>query len=191
MKTTRILATVLAALGAPALAQTDPAITAWMVNLDGATGNSSDPAIHSAVGQISADVTSVQYTSTDAYISATGVPSHAVGPFPVGPTAITNQNWLFRIPRAPQAQSGDKTATGLGQIGVMVNGVVFFNPLDAMSYNNRGIWNQNAVVVEAPTFDAANGHPAPPRGTAPDHADPTVRPGGSPAHPACAQHARL
>jgi hypothetical protein len=29
------------------------------------------------------------------------------------------------------------------------------------SYNNQNIWHQNAVVVEATSFDATNGHPAP------------------------------
>ncbi|MDQ3818636.1 MAG: YHYH protein, partial [Acidobacteriota bacterium] len=34
-----------------------------------------------------------------------------------------------------------------------------FNALDAMSYQNQNIWHQNAVVVEAPSFDNCLGHP--------------------------------
>ena len=35
----------------------------------------------------------------------------------------------------------------------------FFNALDAFSYNNQGIWHQNAVVAEAISFDGCEGHP--------------------------------
>lgn len=30
-----------------------------------------------------------------------------------------------------------------------------------MSYNNQNVWNQNAIVVEGPSFDNCLGHPAP------------------------------
>src|SRR5204862_109367 len=54
-----------------------------------------------------------------------------------------------------------KTSTPLGTIAVWINGLSAFNALDAMSYNNQNVWHQNAVVVEAPSFDACLGHPAP------------------------------
>jgi hypothetical protein len=57
--------------------------------------------------------------------------------------------------------NGTKTSTPLGPIGVWINGVAVFNALDAQSYNNQNIWHQNAVVVEASSFDACLGHPAP------------------------------
>ena len=69
-----------------------------------------------------------------------------------------------RIPRAPQ-QAGTHTAVGLGPVGVMVNGVAFFDPRDAQSYNNQGIWHQNANVFESNSFDG--GPWAPSQGLAP------------------------
>jgi len=101
----------------------------------------------------------VRYTSSNTYVNATGVPSHSVGPFTGNPNNVANQNSLYRVPRSPLEQSGTKTSTSLGAIGFMVNGVAFFNASDGMSYLNKGIWNQNANVVEAPSFDAGMGHP--------------------------------
>jgi len=48
-------------------------------------------------------------------------------------------------------------------VGVWVNGVVLYNPDDARSYQNEGVWNQNAIVAEADGFDVALGHPSPNR----------------------------
>ena len=57
-------------------------------------------------------------------------------------------------------QPGAKTATGLGNVGVMVNGVGFFNALDAQTYQNDNTWHQIANVFEATSFDTGPGHPA-------------------------------
>jgi hypothetical protein len=138
----------------------DPAITSWRQNTT-AKASSPNATINTLVSSITADVQQVGYTSSSVYVHATGVPSHPVGPFPGNPAYPADQNRTFRIPRAPQVQPGAKTATGLGPIGVMVNGVPFFNPRDAASYNNQNVWHQNANVVELASFDADKGHPAP------------------------------
>ena len=135
------------------------AVSDFSLNLTGATGHSTDPTINNYVSSILADVQSVQFNTTDTYIRTTGVPSHDVGPFPGNPNHPQNQNFLFRVPRSPAAQNGNHTSTSLGPIGFMVNGVAFFNASDGHSYNNLGIWNQNANVVEAASFDAGMGHP--------------------------------
>jgi hypothetical protein len=143
---------------------TDPSIVSWRQNVGGATGFSPNATINAIVSQIPADVKTVAYTDANTYVRVSGVPSHAVGPFPGNPAAPSDINRLFRIPRAPQVQAGNKTATGLGAIGVMVNGVPFYNAADARSYNNLNIWHQNAIVAEAASFDAALGHPNPNQG---------------------------
>jgi hypothetical protein len=139
----------------------DSTLTSWVQNTTGQHGTSTDPTINSLVSQILANVQEVRYTATNVYVNATGVPSYSVGPFPGDPAYPSNRNWLFDLPRSPQVQSGTKTATGLGPIGTFVNGVSVFNPKDANSYNNQNVWHQNAVVVEASSFDSALGHPAP------------------------------
>ena len=143
---------------------TDPAIVAWKQNTTGAKGNSPDATINAIVSQIAADVQTVAYNSTNVYLRASDVPSHPVGPFPGNPAAPSDRNRTFRIPRSPVAQSGTHTATGLGAIGVMVNGVALYNAADAQSYHNLNIWHQNANVFEGTSFDSGPGHPAPVQG---------------------------
>jgi hypothetical protein len=141
----------------------DPAIYSWKQNLTGATGTSPNATINTLVSSIPADVQTVAFTSSNVYVNASGVPTHSVGPFPGNPAYPSNRNRTFEIPRTPQPAS-THTSTGLGAIGVMVNGVPFFNAADAMSYNNQNVWHQNANVVEKASFDPAPGHPAPVQG---------------------------
>ena len=144
---------------ASAQVSTDPAVASWRRNLDGTKGKGGNAAIQAIVGAIDADVESARYTATNVYVGAAGIPSHVVGPFPGNPNTPADQNWSFRISRTPQAATGVHTATGLGQIGALVNGVPIFNAKDAMSWNNQGIWNRNAMYWEAQSFDTGLGHP--------------------------------
>ena len=73
---------------------------------------------------------------------------------------------LFRIPRAPTVPAA-RTLTGLGPIGVFVDGVIMFDSRDAFSVSassgteanpGLGIWNRDAFVNEGLTFDPANAH---------------------------------
>lgn len=135
-------------------------ITSWKLNLTGAHGTSPNAQIHSYVSGTPADVQTVKYDSAYAYVTVTDVPSHSVGPFPGNPAYPGAVNRTLRIPRTP-TEATTHASTGLGPIGVMSNGVFIFNAADARSYNNAGVWMQNANVVEAASFDAGPGHPAP------------------------------
>ncbi|MBI5215390.1 MAG: YHYH protein [Ignavibacteriae bacterium] len=126
-----------------------PDVTSWYLNLTGATGYNSLPA----------NVQSVKYSNDYVYVSCSGIPAYTIGPWPGNPNQASNQNFVFKIARSPQVNSGTKTATPLGHIAVLVNGVALFNPKDAMSYNNQNVWHQNAVVVEGPSMDNCLGHP--------------------------------
>src|SRR5919199_4147005 len=126
-----------------------PELAVWMRNTTGATGYNGIPA----------NVQQVRYSDNYVYINATGIPSYSIGPWPGNPNTASNQSYVFKIPRHPVEQTGAKTSTPLGSIGVWRNGVVMFNALDAMSYQNQNIWHQNAVVVEGPSFDSCLGHP--------------------------------
>jgi hypothetical protein len=146
-------------LAAPAISPSvDTYVTSWMINTNGATGKSTDTTINNAVKSIPANVQQVRYTSTNVYIKATGIPDYNIGPFNGNPNVPANDNATFDIPRNPQTAT-THTATGLGAIGVLINGVDVFNMSDAMSYQNLGVWHNNAGVVEAPSFDAAKAHP--------------------------------
>lgn len=124
----------------------------------------------------------VAYNDNNVYIGATGLGSHIMGPwygnaqktqlFPNYPAA---RSTYFRITRNPVIPA-TKSLTGLGAIGVFVDGVSMFDSRDAFSYSNSngadaspgtsfqgdGIWNRDAFVNESVTFDAANAHQAGP-----------------------------
>jgi hypothetical protein len=143
-------------------AQLDPAITSWVINIDNSTGY---------LGQLS-NVQSVDYTSEYAYISCTCIPGYDIGPWAGNPNSAANQDFCFRITLDPQENTGTFTNTGLGHIGVWRNGVSIFNAKDAFSYNNQGVWFQDAYVFEGSSFDACLGHPAP-NGEYHHHVNPT------------------
>ncbi len=151
--------TFLACALAGALAA-QPELNAWHLNTDGATGSYWNGAALIDNGVL-CDVELVQYSADNVYITASGVPRYPTGPFPDGnPSQAEDQDYLFRIPRNPAEGPTGGTETGLGHIGVFVNGVVLFNPLDAFSYNDQGIWHQNGGYFELDGFDCAGGHPA-------------------------------
>jgi len=136
---------------APTHAQYDQVISAWRVNLTGAVG----------FNNLTADVQQVRYSSTYVYVNSSSVPSYSIGPWMGSPNTVTNQNFSFRILRTPVVKTGTKTPTGLGNIGIWVNGVGIYNYSDGRSYNNKNIWHNDAIRVEGPSFDACGGHPSP------------------------------
>lgn len=128
-----------------------PVITDWIINTTGQTGYNG----------IAANVQQVQYDATYAYIKSAGVPSYTIGPWSDGnPGQPTNMNWSFRLPLSPTLAT-TYTTSALGQVGVMINGVVFYNPTDAMSWQNMNIWHQNAFVSVGIGLDPCGGHPGP------------------------------
>ena len=77
------------------------------------------------------------------------------------PGEILTQDITLRVPLNPAVSSASDT--NLGAIGVAVNGVVFFNQYAA---------GFQALDDEFLTFDAYNGHPAPPMGVYHYHVEP-------------------
>ncbi|MEZ4938094.1 MAG: YHYH protein [Crocinitomicaceae bacterium] len=154
-------------------AQTDPAITSWLINTTGITGRhyvsgNSTPVTDTA----SANVQLVQYSNDFSYINCSGIPAYIVGPYLDGnPALATNNAWLFKIPLNPSANTGTLTEPPLGCIGVFINGVPMYDYKDAASYSSStqqdemqggdGVWNRNAILAENDGFDCAKGHPSP------------------------------
>lgn len=83
-------------------------------------------------------------------VKSDGLPDHPTGTFPnqYNPNSIQKQNYEFKIPINPKI-AAQTTTLPMGPIGIMLNGVVFFNP-----YNADG---QDAVKNEV--FDDCKGHP--------------------------------
>lgn len=136
------------ALGMAAGAQVGPEVTSWLQNTT-QTGYSG----------ITSNCQLVQYSTNNVYVSCTCIPAYSIGPWNGNPNVASNQNFVYKITRNPQQNTGTATSIGLGHIGVWSNGVSIFNVSDAMSYNNQGIWNRNAYYWEGSSFDNCLGHP--------------------------------
>lgn len=142
--------------------QTGPEITSWIINTTGETGYDG----------IESNVQQVQYSDANVYVSCTCIPGYDIGPWVGNPNVPSNQNFVYKITRFPVQNTGTLIETPLGHIGVWTNGVSIFNAKDAMSFENEGIWNQNAILVEGSSFDDCLGHPAP-NGEYHHHLNPT------------------
>jgi hypothetical protein len=176
-----ILFMVLSALQVKA--QTNPAIASWLQNTTGIMGS------HYVSGNsmvipdnVEANVQSVQYSNSWAYISTNGIPAYPTGPFLDGnPSLATDQNAIFKIPLNPTQNTGTPTPTTGGNIGVFINGVALFDYRDGVAWNTStnslcgGLpgmspcpggpgtsqsWNRDAVLAEKAGFDCSKGHPA-------------------------------
>jgi len=166
----------LSCIGLSSFAQTNPAITGWLRNTSGIKArhyvkNNSTPILDAD----SANVLSVYYSATSAYIRTTGVPAYITGPFLDGnPSLATNQNAIFKIPLNPLQNTGAPTNTTGGNIGLFINGVALFDYRDGVSWQNSSnsmkggplggmgdnVWNRDAIVAERAGFDCSKGHPA-------------------------------
>ena len=108
------------------------------------------------------------------YIRSTGLGSQVMGPWQNGrfPNLPTDQHFIFAMSRQPTEQQGNHF-NHLGEIGMFVDGVRMFDAGDAFSYSNQNgrdadpragigqgdhLWNRDAYVNEARTFDAALAH---------------------------------
>jgi len=160
MRTTLII-TILC-ISSTLFAQLSPDITSWIINTDGDTGYDG----------IETNVQQVQFSDYNVYISCTCIPGYDIGPWIANPNIPVNQNFVYKITRTPEQNTGTLVETPMGHTGVWSNGVSIFNAKDGMSFENEGIWNQNAVVVEGISFDDCLGHPAP-NGEYHHHLNPT------------------
>ncbi len=164
------------------IAQTSPAITSWLQNTT-VTGRYYTVAggSTSIANNILVNCQKVQYSATSAYVTCTGVPAYATGPFQDGnPSQATNQNAIFKFPLTPQRNTGTLSPTTGGNIGVFINGVALFDYRDGVAWNNTTgticggpgnaqcpggpmttqAWNRDAILAEKAGFDCAKGHPA-------------------------------
>lgn len=135
-------------------AQSNPAITSWIINSTGQTG----------FADIPTNVQQVQYSTNHVYVSTHNVPDWIpVGyDWPNNPWSPESQNFVFKITLNPAEKIGAKIPTPYGHIGIWTNGVSIYNPKDAKSWEDEDIWYQNAFYFEhllMETFDDCLGHP--------------------------------
>lgn len=162
-------------------AQTNPAITSWLQNTT-QTGTYYVSGNSTALSNgILVNCQSVEYSSNNVYIHATGVPAYPTGPFLDGnPSNATNQNAIFKFPLNPVQNTGTPSATTGGNIGVFINGVALFDYRDGVAWNantnalcggpgnppcpggmgTAQAWNRDAIPAERAGFDCSKAHPA-------------------------------
>ena len=105
------------------------------------------------------NVWKVTYSASYVYVYTNSLPSWSpIGPWKNNPNKATGQNLIAKISRIP-VWAASKSATSLGPIGVLTNGVAFFNANDGQSYKNYGVWYRNALVFEGASFDGCAAHP--------------------------------
>lgn len=158
-----------------------PSLSAWLRNTT-ITARHYDKTTGALINDASlANVQSVKYTTTDVYITTTGLPAYITGPFLDGNTNVAgNQNAIFKFPLNPVKNTGSAVNTTAGNIGVFINGVALFDYRDGVAWNNTTsalcggpgnptcpggmaatqAWNRDAIVAERVGFDCAKGHPA-------------------------------
>jgi hypothetical protein len=182
MKKRHFASIFMALVATTIFAQTNPAITSWLQNTT-VTGRYYTVAGGSTAipNNILVNCQKVQYSSNFAYVSCTGIPSYATGPFQDGnPSQATNQNGIFKFPLNPVQNTGTKSPTTGGNIGIFINGVALFDYRDGVAWNATTnalcggpgnpmcpggmgatqAWNRDAILAEKAGFDCAKGHPA-------------------------------
>lgn len=94
----------LLALALHTQAQTNPAITHWLLNTTNLKGRHYVRGNSTPIeDNVPANVQSVQYSSNWVYVDATGIPAYITGPFLDGNTSLaTEQTGYFRIPLSPK-----------------------------------------------------------------------------------------
>jgi hypothetical protein len=191
----RFLSTItLALLGSMVFAQTNPAITSFLQNTT-QTGSYYTVAGGSAkiANNILVNCQKVQYSTNFAYITCTGIPSYATGPFQDGnPSQAIDQTAIYKMPLSPVQNTGVKSPTTGGNIGIFINGVSLFDYRDGVAWNPTTnalcggpgnppcaggpmatqAWNRDAIPAEKAGFDCAKGHPA--MGNYHHHQNPTA-----------------
>ncbi len=180
MKTTTLV--TLAIISSSNLfSQTNPAILSWLQNNSTygshyVSGNST-----AIQDNVLANVQSVQYSTDWVYATTKGIPTYPTGPFLDGnPSLATDQAAIFRFPLNPTENTGTKTPTNAGNIGVFINGVALFDYRDGVAWNTSTSalcggpgntpcpggpgasmdWNRDAIPAEMAGFDCSKGHPA-------------------------------
>ncbi len=182
MKTTfLILAGLVLGTGFANAQTSNPAVYSWLQNTSGVgsyymQGNSTPIS-----NNIEYNCQEISYSNTAVYVATNGIPSFPTGPFLDGnPSQAESQNTIFRFPLNPQEETGTKTSTTMGTIGVFINGVSLYDYRDGVAWNTTTNalcggpgnppcpggpqatmdWNRDAIPAEMDGFDCSKGHPA-------------------------------
>jgi hypothetical protein len=126
------------------------------------------------VEDVYADVQQIHAKDGTVFITASGLASHVMGPWPVCDSKGNPfPNWPIGQPlvmKIPEVDTSSCENTPLSAIGAWVNGTAIYNMLDAWFFTGApdtgvdstpgppSVWNRNAYVAEKSVFDPALYH---------------------------------
>lgn len=112
---------------------------------------------------VNADVQRIRFDGNSVYVNSNGLPSYTIGPWfaAASTTGVffnwpSSQNALLAFPRSPAAPA-TKSTTGLGAIGMWVNGVAIFNAEDGASYSTASGDDVGGGIVKLETLNISAG----------------------------------
>ena len=82
------------------------------------------------------------------------------GYWPPGPECPSDSTREGYFPNEPEPAASEECETGLGKVGLWVNGSSVYNWGDGHSYNDQGDWQNLAPIAEAYDVDICGGHAA-------------------------------
>jgi hypothetical protein len=118
-------------------ATTNPVLSSW-IQCTGKTKTYSGKTWYT-------DITTISYSSTNAYVQGQGLPNYNIGPWAANPNTPSGQNFTYVFKLSPTNATGTQSSLllSLGQIGAWSNGMAIYGPFDGYTYNN--VWHRNAL----------------------------------------------
>lgn len=111
------------------------------------------------------DVEAAYYTNNYVFIETSGIPSYFVNYAGHSVWQPADQDYVFRIQREPQEQTGTRTTVFTGTVGVGLDGSGFFHTGDGKSWDGSGftvsgddLWHSLAWEYEGLDMDGSYGH---------------------------------
>lgn len=137
----------------------------WLNSRPKAAADFVNGVVQAVVGQVVKFGENIGYASSGCSANQDGY-----GFWPPGPACPTDQSKDLCFPATPTPATA-VCETGLNDMGAWVNGVAAFNWQDGFSYNNQGVWENDAFHFERYDLDICPGHSA--TGNYHHHSDPS------------------
>jgi hypothetical protein len=143
----KILTLIILALPALLQAQnvTDKIITSWY-KTNGTNWNLTSMVMH------------VFYNGSYLWVNANSIPSYTIGPWTGLSYVPKAKDTTAIFYKTPSVQTGTRTKTGMGTMGLWLDGVYIYNPFTGYTYNSKNIWRTDAYFTESSQWDKCNGH---------------------------------
>jgi len=130
----------------------EPVRTVWILSATASAGPAAlRPEVHS-----------VQVTDQFVIVRSAGLSLRYFGPLQAPPVPNAGaREFVFRIPRHPQPETGRRQRGPVDLAGVFANGLPIYNQFEALSYNGANLWHYDPIANNDDGTLTAAGHPRP------------------------------